>query len=95
MNNNRDIGRDLPLTAEVINAQTRQIETKTRRLLAICLFSTAMTTLGAAGLYAYLAGAPTAFLAVWSVLALPLGAMFTHYFGRTKADDKGDNSGST
>jgi energy-converting hydrogenase Eha subunit A len=95
MNNKRDIGSDLPLTAEVIEAQTRQIETKTRRLLAICLFSTAMITLGAAALYSYFVEAPTAFLAIWSVLALPLGAMFTHYFGKTKPDDKGDDSGST
>ena len=94
VNESKDIGREFPLSAEIIEAQTRQIETRTRRTLALGLSLIGFAALMSSGAYSYVTGNLTLFLSVWSVLAIPLGAVFAHYFGKNGRNDQNDDTGA-
>jgi membrane protein DedA with SNARE-associated domain len=92
MGTRREIGQAFPLEVEVLDAQTRQIETKTRAAIALLVLAASAIALVATGVYAYQTGNPQALSIVWSLVALPLGAVLAYYFGRTKAHEQDDES---
>lgn len=96
MDQPKEIGRDFPVEdAAVIEAKRKYLETKTASVLAAFIMLTVVATLFAAFVYGFLYDSFSALHTIWSIVALPAGAVITHYFERRTRHEQENNTSST
>jgi len=89
------VGKEFPLDAKIIEAQTRNTVEKTRAILATTVLVASVGALAIAGLVVAMTRDMSFLPSVWSVVAMPLGAVIGHYFGKAQSNDKNDDQSST
>jgi hypothetical protein len=82
------IGRDFPITKEIVTEVTRSI-------LAVCLVSCGALVLLAAGIYCLYEREAQPLLTVWAFVSPPVWIIIGYYFRGTRGDRESDDEGST
>jgi hypothetical protein len=75
------IGDEFHLTGDVIAAKTRHLSEATRSAIALCIVGSSVVALAVAAGVGLLTGDFGALRTVWDIVALPVGAVLTFYFG--------------
>ncbi|WP_281856141.1 hypothetical protein [Litoreibacter halocynthiae] len=88
------IGSDFPLEVRVIEANTRHTIEKTRSLIAATVLASSTVALAIVGVASTVSGDYTSLSYIWSVVAMPLGAVMAHYFGKAQTNDKDNHESS-
>lgn len=83
-----NVGKEIGLSADVIEAQRLQEREKTRTQLAIWLSAGCATALVLAAFHGFISGDFGSVKTVWSFVALPLGSLVTHYFGERRRNEE-------
>jgi uncharacterized Tic20 family protein len=90
-----NIGREFPLEAKIIDATTRQFVAKTRAILATGFAIISIMALSICAIVALIRDDFGILALVWSIVAMPIGAIVTHYFGKEKANETNDYESPT
>ena len=85
------IGRDFPLEVEVIDARTRNFVAKTRAALAATIVLAALLAIAVCAIFAMFNSDFSPLSTTWSIVAMPVGAIIGHYFGKAKSNEKNDD----
>ncbi|QMU57039.1 MAG: hypothetical protein GKR98_01775 [Boseongicola sp.] len=86
-----NLGKDFPLELRIIEARTRWLSEATRSWIALAVTVGSVTAMTAAAALALIHGEYGYLSTVWSLVAMPIGAVLGHYFGRSNQDEEVDN----
>ena len=95
MKRSKEIGKDFPVQdAAVIDARRRYRESKTAAWIAAGILSASGLALVGTAILGLMRGEFGALHMVWSITALPVGAVITHYFERRNRHVEKDDAGA-
>lgn len=87
------IGREFEITqvkATEVRAKTGKLKEWTRTILALSVFATCLVILGITAIYSDDAARGDAVIRAWAIVAVPMTAIFGHYFRGQKPSDEDD-----